>query len=162
MTWNYDEANLLPLIEPSHLEKLTIKDAPRLQTLRGISELRSLSVLGIHLAPQLSDLSELTDSAPTLKELRFEYCTRIGTLNALNCQVNLRHLVVNDCRQIESLEPISKLSELEVVHAWGSTRIVDGNLSLLLQSPRLRELRMKSRIEYRPSVDEVKTAIHLK
>jgi hypothetical protein len=160
ITWNFDEANLLPLIEHSRLETLTIKDAPRLQTLRGIRTLKSTSVLGFCTARQLWDISDLTGSARTLQELRFENCTRIGAIDALNGLTGLRHLEMNDCRRIKSFEPIRDLPELEVLHARGSTRIVDRNLSLLLRLPRLRELRMKSRIEYRPSVDEVKTAIH--
>jgi len=158
-TWNFDEADFRPLSNHSNLRRLTIRDAPRLRTLRGIKALPSISVLGIHLARELSDISELSDTDPTLEELSFDFCSRIGRINALSGLEHLRRLEVNGCKRVESLAPISDLCELEVLHAWGSTRIVDGNLSLLSKLPRLRELRMKSRIEYRPSVDEVKTAI---
>ncbi len=161
-TWNFDEADFRPLSNHPKLKRLTIRDAPRLRTLRGISALQSISVLGIHLARELSDISELSDADPTLGELSFDFCSRIERINALSALEHLRHLGVNDCKRIESLAPIIGLKELEVLDAWGSTRIVDGNLSLLLSLPQLRELRMKSRIDYRPSVDEIRTAIRRK
>ena len=45
------------------------------------------------------------------------------------------------------------------VLAWGSTRILDADLSPLLSLPRLTELRMKSRREYKPSVKEVQSEL---
>jgi hypothetical protein len=161
-TWNFDEADFRPLGNHPKLKRLTIRDAPRLRTLRGISALESISALGIHLARELSDISELADADPSLGELSFDFCSRIGGIDALSALEHLRHLGLNDCKRIESLAPISGLKELEVLHAWGSTRILDANLSLLLSLPQLRELRMKSRIDYRPSVDEIRTAIRRK
>jgi hypothetical protein len=160
MTSKYDEANMLPLIDHPNLERLTIKDAPRIESLQGITALRSLSNLGIHLARKLTDITDLADATPSLAELRFEYCSGIASLGAIANQIDLCHLGVNDCRSIGSLSPIRHMSKLSVFHAWGSTRIVDNDLTILLQLPLLRELRLKSRKEYRPSVEDVKAALN--
>jgi internalin A len=159
VTWNFDGSDFRPLNNYSRLKNLAVREAPRLQSLRGINVMNSLSALNLHLARQLSDISDLAESGSTLNKLSFDFCSRIGRLDALRSLRRLRLLGVSDCKRIESLAPLGQLTQLEVLHGWGSTRIVDGNLSLLLQLPRLREVRMKSRIEYRPSVDEITTAI---
>ena len=118
-TWKFDESNLLPLVEQSQLENLTVKDAGRLETLDGVSALSKLSVLGIHMARGLTDISALRYPPPSLRELRFEYCSKLSRLDDLSTQTQLHHLGINDCRIIESLLPLRGLTELEVFHAWG-------------------------------------------
>jgi len=49
-----------------------------------------------------------------------------------------------------------KLTLLECRHAWGSTRVEDGDLSPLLRLSHLSEIRMRDRREYRPTLAEVK------
>jgi hypothetical protein len=158
---NYDEFDLLPLIGHPSLEALTLKDAPRLETLRGMPALTGLRKFGVHLAQRLSDTSDLTDASSRLMELRFEYCWRIKTLEQFKELTGLRHLGVNDCKQIDSLEPIGGLQEIEVFHAWGTTEFRDFDLSALLKLHRLREIRMKSRKSYRPSLEEVKRTLRI-
>jgi hypothetical protein len=158
-TWKFDEPNLLPLIDQSGLEDLTIKDAPQLDSLEGIGALRRLSTLGIHLARQLNDIADVTDVVPSLTQLRFEYCVRVDALDGLSGASNLLHLGVNECKTIASIRPLRNMSKLKAFHAWGSTVVGDGDLAALLHLPRLREVRMKSRTEYHPSVEEVKATL---
>ena len=71
---------------------------------------------------------------------------------------NLVGLVVlgfSDCGDIPSLAPIEGLRSLDRVYAWGTTKILDGDLSPLTRLPKLRDLRMRNRHGYRPTVAEV-------
>jgi hypothetical protein len=80
-------------------------------------------------------------------------------LDSIAPLTRLTALEVADCRSIDSLHPLSSLEALERFLAWGSTRIMDADLSPLLSLPRLNELRMKSRREYKPSVKEVQSEL---
>jgi hypothetical protein len=71
----------------------------------------------------------------------------------------LRFLRISECGEMASLAPIESLTELEVLYAWGSTRIVDGDLSPLARLPRLKEVRMRNRRGYKPPVDELPAAV---
>jgi internalin A len=69
--------------------------------------------------------------------------------------VGLSFLGASDCREIDSLGPLISLENLEVLYAFGTTRIVDNDLSPLLALPRLREVRLKDRREYKPRKFEI-------
>lgn len=62
----------------------------------------------------------------------------------------LRLLGFSDCGEIESVAPLGALEQLEELYAWGSTWIVDGDLSPLARLPRLKEIRMRDRRGYKP------------
>lgn len=158
-THQFDEANLVGFVGHSSLAALTIKDAPRLESLDGIEALRSLSALGVHLARKLTDISTIRAVASTMGRLSFEYCSGVNDLTPLNALTAVSHLNVSDCRRIESLGPLRAMTQLESFYAWGSTAVADGDLSPLLALPRLRNIRMKSRKEYRPTLEQVRATL---
>jgi hypothetical protein len=158
---NYDESDLIPILGHPNLGALTLKVAPRMESLRGVAAFSKLSKLGIHLAPQLTDTTDLIDSELSLLELRFEFCWQINSLDSMKGLIGLQHLGVSDCRQLESLNPLRNLFNIEVFHAWGSTEVLDCDLSALLDLPRLREIRMRSRRKYNPSLEQVKKRLRI-
>jgi internalin A len=161
ITFDFDEVSLLPLIDQPSLEKLTLKAAPRIENLQGLNAFASLSFLGIHLTRKFTDISEFSGSHPVLQELKFEYCSQFSSLVPLQGLTGLRRLMISDCKKIDSLKPLAGLSKLEAFMAWGTTRIIDGDLSVLCELPELKELRMQSRKEYRPSLEEVKQRLQI-
>jgi hypothetical protein len=44
-------------------------------------------------------------------------------------------------------------------YAWGSTRILDGDLSPLARLPRLKQIRMRNRRGYRPAVGDLVASV---
>ena len=76
-------------------------------------------------------------------------------IDAIGALENLRFLGVSDCGRIDSLGPLANLTELEVLYAWGSTRVLDGDLTPLLKLPKLREIRMRDRHEYKPRIRDI-------
>jgi internalin A len=159
ITWRFDEADLHVFRDRVGLQLLTLKEAPHLESLSGIADLPELAVLKIFRARRLSDLSDAAELAVSLRELELEDCPALDTIEDVEQLVGLRFLGFSECGDIETLAPIGSLEELEVLHAWGSTRIVDGDLTPLARLPRLREIRMQDRRGYRPRVADVVTAL---
>ncbi len=110
------------------------------------------------MARQLQDISDVA-GVTSLRELEFEDCPALDTIDGVESLVNLRFLGLSECGDIESLVPIGSLEQLEVLYAWGSTRIVDGDLTPLARLPRLKEVRMRDRRGYKPRVADLVSAL---
>jgi hypothetical protein len=159
ITWRFDEADLRAFRNYFALEQLTIKEAPHLESLSGVANLPALAILGVFLARRLHDISDVAELGSSLRELKFEYCPGVSSLDEVTSLVNLRVLGVSECGDIASLEPIRGLDRLEEFYAWGSTRIVDLDLSRLARLARLREIRMRDRRGYKPRVVDLIAAV---
>jgi len=159
VTWMFDEADLHAFRDHLVLRNLTIKDAPYQGSLAGLSNLASLAALTIVGAPRLRDIDELGWLSASLRELKFEGCGCLDTIDAVASLVGLNFLGISESGDIASLSPVRPLSELETFFAWGSTRIVDGDLSPLGGLPRLKEIRMRNRRGYKPAVHELAAAV---
>jgi hypothetical protein len=159
VTWRFDEVDLHAFRDHLGVQRLTIKEAPYLESLSGVGGLPELAVFGVVLAGKLSDLSDVSALADSLREFELEDCPAIGAIDDVEPLVNLRFLGFSDCGEIDSLAPVAALEQLEVLYAWGSTQIVDGDLSPLVRLPRLKEIRMRSRRGYKPSVPDLVSAL---
>jgi internalin A len=153
-TWSFDEADLHAVRDMVHLERLTLKDAPLLASLSGVSDLPSLTRLEVIGAPRLTDINDLSAVANTLTYLGLQGCARLESIDDLEDLVNLRFLGLGDCGDIATLAPLAGMRHLEKLYAWGSTRILDDDLSCLARLPELKEVRMQDRSSYAPRVRE--------
>lgn len=159
VTWDFNEADLHPFSDQRALTRLVIKDAGRLRSLAGLAELGRLESVKVALAPSLSVIDEVTALDGTLQELEFEACPGLQAVDPVGALLKLRVHGVSDCGDIASFAPLRSLQELSVLYAWGSTRVVDGDLSPLGYLPKLREIRMRNRKHYRPAVGEFSAAV---
>jgi hypothetical protein len=158
VTWRFDETDLRAFGNHFALMRLTLKEAAYLDSLSGLAHLTRLEKLSIQMARKLHDISDLAELA-SLRELKFEDCPDIADLNDVEQLVNLRVLSFSDCGDVASLGPVRNLDGLEEFYAWGSTRIVDGDLSPLPRLPRLKEIRMRDRHGYKPRVVDLVAAV---
>jgi hypothetical protein len=154
---SYTEADLSALRWNSSLRRLRFNDRPSLTSLAGIEVLRHLQELGVYLAP-LDNLEPLRGLDLALEELHVESC-RVHDLGPIEDLTTLRVLNASECGEIASLRPLLRLTELEEVLLFGTTRVVDDDLAPLARLPKLRELRMRSRRTYRPSVEHIQTLV---
>lgn len=154
----YRPHDLSPLTSLAALKAITLKDRPRLRSLAGLAELSSLRKLGVFLAKDLADITELR-ARPELEELQLQSCRKIEQIDDVAACQNLRMLNLSECGDIATLRPISGLAELEDLALFGTTKIVDGDLTPIAGLPRLKQLRMQSRRSYRPSVEEIKAGL---
>lgn len=153
---DYDEADLDALTVQPSLQRIQLKLAPNLETLNGAQHLPTLTLLKIVEARQLHGIDVLQAAAPTLRELTFEDCPRLGDLDIVGTLGELRFLGIEDCGMISSLKPLAALSHLEAFYAWGSTCVEDADLSPLLHLAALKDVRMAARRQYMPSLEAVK------
>jgi len=154
----YDEPDLSALFGNKELVSLSMKDRPRVQTLDGVEDFTWLRHLALPLAP-VHSLEPLTSASPLLKVLDFSHCRNIGSIAPIGPLEGLLRVDFSDCGDIESVGVFDSLKLVEDILMWGSTRVVDGDLSPLARLSRLRTLRMKPRKTYRPPVSEIKIAI---
>jgi hypothetical protein len=154
----YDERDLWPLSDNRRLSRLVLKPCTRLEALAGLPVLDELEQLAIIDARRLGDISELA-SLRRLRELTLESCRSISTVDALAALTSLRFLSVSNCGDIETIAPLADLQGLERFSAWGSTRVLDGDLRPLLALPHLAEIRMRDRASYEPRVRSLAAAV---
>ncbi len=159
--FDYDEVDLQPLtIQPS-LQHIQLKVALKLETLDGTAGLPTVTELRIAAARELHDLAAVESAATTLRSLDLEACLDIYDIQPLSRLTELRYLGISDCGPIPSLRPVGELALLECLYAWGRTRIEDADLSPLLRLSHLKEIRMRDRRQYRPSLAEIKEQLRL-
>jgi len=154
VVFEYDEIDLQPLAVQPRLVHIELKAAPRLESLYGVDHF-ALRRLHVALARGLEDIDALAHGSPSLHEVDFETCLGLYHIEGLGQLRRLRFLGISDCGRIPSLEPLANLTKLECLDAWGSTRVEDSDLSPLLRLPRLKEVRMRDRREYRPRLREI-------
>jgi hypothetical protein len=159
-TWSFDECDLHAFRDMVGLSRLTVKEASRLEALSGVDTLPSLVRLDIVGCPRLTDVSDLSATAATLRRLDLEGGRLLGAIDDLAGLINLHFLGLSECGEIESLRPVARMSLLEKLYAWGSTRVLDNDLSPLLRLPHLNEVRMQDRAAYSPRVREFPPRSH--
>lgn len=158
-TWMFGEVDLHAFRDHVGLKTLTIKDAPYLESLSGLGNLPDLAMLTIVGAQRLHEIDEVGELSASLRELKFEECPRIEAIDVVERLVGLRFLGVSESGDIASLAPVGSLTQLEKFYAWGSTRILDGDLSPLARLPRLHEIRMRNRRGYEPQVGDLAASV---
>jgi Leucine-rich repeat (LRR) protein len=151
----YTPENLEPLSEHAGLQTLRMKDRPRLRSLAGLSYLPRLERLGIYLGARLDDISELRGRSE-IRELELDSCKKLRNINDLAECVGLRRLNIAESGDIESLKPVAGLIELEELYLYGSTKILDNDLTPIAHLPRLKTLALMNRRGYSPSVKELR------
>jgi internalin A len=132
------------------LKRLELSQGRKLLSTAGVG---SLDFLGLYQQAALEELRDL----PALRVLAIESCKKLGSLDGIPS--SLHRLKVANCGDIASLAPLAGLREVEEFFAWESTRVVDGDLSVLLSLPRLREIGLQDRRHYSPRVSEIEAAL---
>jgi internalin A len=146
------DADLTRFGEMSGLKRLELSQGRKLVTSAGVPE--GLEFLGLY---QQAAFAELVVPR-SLRVLAVESCKKLASLDAVAGH-SLTRLKVANCGDIASLAPLRGMDELEEFFAWESTRIVDNDLSVLSELPKLRAIGMQDRAAYRPRVSEIEAAL---
>ena len=155
---SYTPSDLSPLDNNTNLVSLRMKDRPRVRNLDGVEAFPALRDLRLPLAP-IEDLEPMRRASPLIERLEFSYCRKFASISALSALPLLARVDMDECGDIDSVEPFRHTPLLELLYMWGSTRILDGDLSPVANLQRLREFRITPRRNYHPSAAEIKTAI---
>ncbi len=156
----YRQDDLTALRWNRSLRRLRMKDRPRLRSLDGIEHLAELEELGVFGASALTNIGALRlMSEPGLTDLQLEACRGIEDWSPIETCRRVQLLNASDCGPIPTLRPLTTMRDLHSLWMWGSTRIIDGDLTPLRELRQLAELRMRSRKTYVPTVEQVKDSL---
>lgn len=148
------------LAELTHLplQELVLKERPKVTSLDGVERLAALRTLRVLRAARLERVDALTGLGH-LGVLDLERCRQVGCDPVISTLAALTRLNLSETGPMQTLAPIRGCEALETVHLYGSTNVLDGDLSPLLSLPRLRELRMRERAHYSPSVAQIQRTL---
>ncbi len=130
--WFYSGRDTDPFASLPALEDLALVSS-QVCDLRGLSGLSKLRRLALHDLRKLESLEGI-ESLTHLEELDIGTCRRLADIAPVAALHGLRFLNVDNCGDVASLEPIRGLRNLRHLF-WGTTNILDGDLSVLDELP---------------------------
>lgn len=137
------------------VREFRIAGAGRLESLAGIERLHSLQGLRLLALRRLSTLDGIESLASTLTDLELDTCRRVHDLRPIGSLMCLKVLGVLNCDDIDSLLPLEGLTELERFYFYESTKVADGDLSVLLRLPKLRDTSFANRRGYSHTREQI-------
>lgn len=143
---HYPGKSLEDFAKLCNLQYLSLK-SPKIEGIGDVSELTELKLLELGNATRLSNLEGIEKLA-SLETLQIQTCSKIKNIEPIKSMTNLKRLFICDCGEIESLRPIAKLPELQEVHFYESTNILDGDLSPLKELPKFEDTSFQERKHY--------------
>ena len=129
-----------------NLRSLAVLNAP-IENIHGLCTLTKLLSLRLGNLKRLRSLAGL-ESLELLNELNVDTCPKIESIGEVAQVGQLAKLNLSNCGRIASLKPLRALKRLEMVTFYESTDIVDGDLSPLLELPRLVRVSFRNRRHY--------------
>lgn len=141
-----------PFANMTSLRALTLY-TPRLSSLDGIGSLSGLEFLEIARSRTLSSLSGL-EALSNLAWMEVSTCRKISDVSPVGELPQLRTLLLGDLGDIASIRPLSCLRKLERLFLLESTCVLDGDLSPLLELPRLEHVVFEDRPGYSHRADD--------
>ena len=141
------------------LESLDILNVP-LESVEELSVLPKLTHLGLYNLRKLFSLRGI-ERLVSLKELEINGCWAIRSIEEVQHLKSLQKLQLCDNRTIESLTPLTSLSQLTSVLFYGSTNVRDGDLSVLTALPRIREVAFQDRKHYSKKLVDIETLLSI-
>jgi hypothetical protein len=144
----YPHTDLRPLAKLVGLQGLRIANAPNLTSLAGITELPDLKRLWLIDDRELATVDDLAAGKPALVDLLIDACRNVRNVDGLAAQTSLQSVSLLEDGRIASLRPLTSLRDLRLLIFYGSTRIEDGDLSLLLDLPNLTFVSFADRRHY--------------
>ena len=128
------------------LTDLTINTSPisSVDTNEKAPPLRRLSLYNLPKLDSLRGISNLTQ----LEELNIEGCRRFNDISPVGELANLKLLGLDDCGRISSLKPVLGCKKVERLTFAGTTIIEDGRVSDLMDLPNLANTSFMDRRRY--------------
>jgi hypothetical protein len=139
------------------LNELMVTNSP-VRDISTLAELTQLTELGLINLRRLADLDPLAALA-ALERLEIDGAKKIRDLEVLRGLTRLRVLYFCNVGEIPSIRVLAHLRDLEELYFWEDTRVRDGDLSVLLELPRLRKVAFRARRHYSHTPDAIEETI---
>lgn len=163
-----------PPLKKLFLNKYPGKDTSRIARFRGLISLRlasariaqcedlkeckDLSMLGFYHCRNLRSLTGM-NGLRKLTHLEVDGCKSIGTFDSLQDLIQLERLSFCNSGKIESLNSLKHLKNLRAVFFYEDTRIMDGDMTSLLELPLLREVAFRNRRNYSHRCEDIEAIL---
>lgn len=131
-----------------------------LKDLHGIGRLPKLQAVGLYNLRQLETLEGI-HGLVRLRRLEVIDCPRVRNIEAISNLRSLEDLSLSDIGQIPDLAPIALLSQLRAFFFTGRTKVLNGDLGVLLALPLLQEVSFQNRRHYNVRREEVRKHLSL-
>ncbi len=135
-------------------------DSRTITSLDGLENCRKLEELQVIGATKLASVAGL-EPLRSLRKLSLTGARAVADLEFLRSHLDLTELDLHNCGIFASLRPIRALRNLEVIRLTGDTKISDGDLSFLLDLPKLRHVVIEKRGGYKPRLGAIVDAIRI-
>ena len=155
--FNPPSGDLAPLAGILRLEELEINQT-QIDSLAGMERLEDLRYLTVSRASRLESLDALAACAG-LRELSMSGAKRIRSYLPLARLPRLRQLKLTGCTPMESLAWTAGMEHLDFF-SFVDTDVRDGDLTPLLQLPRLRYAGSMNRRHYTPRIDALNAELN--
>ena len=149
----YPGKDLTDFARMTSLESLSLA-SPRVETLAGVEALTRLRFLGIYVARRLTTLKGV-EALTSLEQLEVNDCRRVRDISPVRGLRRLRELHLCNDGEIETLEALTGLRRLEKFIFYESTNILDGDLSVLKELPKLKAVAFMERPHYSHNREEL-------
>lgn len=153
----YRQETLERLNTLANLRELRIGNCPAV-SLQGIQSLLELRILQLHRFRKLEFLNAIS-SLSRLEHLELCGCRNVRSIDMLAALTQTRYLEISDVGEIPSLTPLRSMQELETVLFDGTTSVKDGDLSPLLELPKLNRIFFRNRKWYTHTLAQIEAAI---
>lgn len=128
------------------LEKLVISNSniKSLSWLKSLKQLKELELINCRSLTDFSEISNLTN----LNKLQIEGCNKLSELRFLKALPNLEWLDLSSNGGVPSIANLADSNKLKILFMTGSTSVEDGDLSFLVDLPKLAILSFTGKKHY--------------
>ena len=139
------------------LEEVMLVLLRRVQSIGALTELPALRRVVIHACGKVSDVEKL-GGVTKLESLELE-SIKLPSVTFLAGLTQLRNLKLVSVGKIPSLSFLRKMEDLEIFMPAMNTTVEDGDMSILLELPALRQTLYTQRRHYKPPNAVIKAAL---
>ena len=152
-TFHPKSKDMSDLADITRLDRLEIVRT-NVRSLDGIETLEDLQILNIFYGSKLETLEALSNGLPAMRELSLENCNKIEDYSPIAQVERLRRLKLSTCAAMLDLAWTKGMDYLDFF-SFVETNVKNGNLSPLLDLPRLRYVGTVNRRHYSHKCEEL-------
>lgn len=134
------------------LERLTVVNSS-FKDLNGLSKLTKLNYLRLGYLANLLSIHPIY-TLKNLQEIEIQNCKKITSIKGIEALSELRKLLLLDLGDIDSLLPLKSIENIQWVLFYGTTNIVDGDISFLKGLKTLSRVSFQNRRHYTVKKEE--------
>jgi hypothetical protein len=158
-TWHFNppSRDLSEFANLPWLDQLFVAQT-NIATLSGLETLEDLRYLTIAYASKLESLTSFAKGECGIRQLEFQTVKKIASYEPIGSIKMLRRLMLSACAPMKNLQWTAGLTKLDSF-SFVETNVLDGDLSSLLQLPKLRYVGTFDKKHYSHKMDDINAVL---